>query len=95
MIRRCMYNHNNSNRNNANNSSNSSNSNNNDKKKKENDNNNNNNNKDSSSRASRSPRGGPQRPATYIHISTHIILYTFKDGQTYPKRFLPEPFEAY
>ena len=25
----------------------------------------------------------------------NIILYNFKDGQTYPKRFLLEPFEAY
>ena len=24
-----------------------------------------------------------------------VALPTFRDGETYPKRFLPEPFEAY
>ena len=33
---------------------------------------------------------------SYYIILYHTIFYhTFMDEQTYPKRFLPEPFEAY
>ena len=33
-------------------------------------------------------------PSTWGHQAL-IIAITFMDVQTYPKRFLPEPFEAY
>ena len=41
-------------------------------------------------------RGVGGRPMmTYNNRNDHHTNHNIRDGETYPKRFLPEPFEAY